>query len=86
MVVIAISSILFLAVQLHSWHVVPVLMALGNTYGLLLVSLLLGYGLVDIPQKLWRQANPSTELRRVQIMAGNSDEALYEAVWELQDV
>jgi len=86
MVVIAISSILFLAFQLHSWHVVPVLMALGNTYGLLLVSLLLGYGLVDIPQKLWRQANPSTELRRVQIMAGNSDEALYEAVWELQDV
>lgn len=85
LLLIAASSILFLAVQLHSWHVVSVLMALGNTYGLLLVSLLLGYGLVDIPQKLWRQANPATELRRVQIMAGNSDEALYEAVWELQD-
>lgn len=86
LLLIAVSSVLFLAFQLHSWHVVPVLMALGNTYGLLLVSLLLGYGLVNIPLKLWRQANPAQELRRTQIMAGNSDEALYEAVWELQDV
>jgi hypothetical protein len=60
-------------------------MALGNTYGLLMVSLLLGYGLVKIPQELWRQAKPELELRRTRIMAGNSDEALYEAVWELQD-
>lgn len=85
LLLIAVSSVLFLVFQLHSWHVVPVLMALGNTYGLLLVSLLLGYGLVNIPQKVWRQANPAQELRRTQIMAGNSDEALYEAVWELQD-
>jgi hypothetical protein len=70
---------------MHSWNVVPVLMALGNTYGLLMVSLLLGYGLVKIPQELWRQAKPELELRRTQIMAGNSDEALYDAVWELQD-
>jgi hypothetical protein len=82
---IAVSSVLLLAFHLHSWNVVPVLMALGNTYGLLMVSLLLGYGLVKIPQELWREAHPEMELRRTQIMAGNSDEALYEAVWELQD-
>lgn len=79
------AAIIFLAVKLHSWNVIPVLMTLGNTYGLLLVSLLLGYGLVNIPQKLWRQANPALELRRTQIMVGNADEALYEAVWALQD-
>jgi hypothetical protein len=60
-------------------------MALGNTYGLLMVSFLLGYGLVKIPQELWRQAKPELELRRTRIMAGNSDESLYLAVWELQD-
>lgn len=73
-----------LAIRLKDWHIVPVLMALGNTYGLLLVSLLLGYGLVDVPRHMWRKADPQTELRRKQIMAGNADEALFDAVWELQ--
>ena len=66
-------------------HIVPVLMALGNTYGFLMVVLLLGYSLVDLPKQIWRQANPETELRRTQIVASNADEALFEAVWELQD-
>lgn len=60
-------------------------MALGNTYGLLLVSLLLGYGLVDVPRQLWSHAYPEGELRRTRIVASNADEALFEAVWELQD-
>ena len=60
-------------------------MALGNTYGFLMVVLLLGYSLVDLPKQIWRQANPETELRRTQIVASNADEALFEAVWELQD-
>jgi len=79
------AGILALAYTLHDWHVVPVLMALGNTYGLLLVSLLLGYGLVDLPRHAWKKSDPVSELRRRQIMAGNADEALFDAVWELQD-
>jgi hypothetical protein len=79
-------AILILAVKLHKWNVVPILMTIGNTYGLLLVALLLGYGLVDVPRQMWRVALPEKELRRTQILANAADEALFEAVWELQDV
>ena len=84
LVVLAIV-IIALAVHLRSWTAIPVLMAVGNTYGLLLVSLLLGYGLVDLPREMWRCACPTNELRRLRIKASAADEALCEAVWELQD-
>ena len=77
-------GIIGLAIKLHTINVIPILMAVGNTYGLLLVALLLGYGLVAVPRYLWRQSDPVTELRRVQIMVGSADEALFEAVWQLQ--
>lgn len=85
LLVLGAIGVIFMVIKLHSWHVVPVLMAIGNTYGLLLVSLLLGYGLVDLPRKVWRQANPAMELRRTQIIASSADEHLFEAVWDLQD-
>lgn len=85
LLLVAVVSILVMAVKMHSWHVIPVLMALGNTYGLLLVSLLLGYGLVDVPRKLWQMANPQYELRKTRILASSADEALDDVVWELQD-
>jgi len=77
--------IIALAIHLRSIKVITVLVTLGNTYGLLIVSLLLGYGLVALPRSLWRQAKPEVELRRAQIMAGAADEALFDAVWTLQD-
>jgi hypothetical protein len=86
LLILGAAMFVFMAVKIRSIHVVPVLMALGNTYGLLMVVLLLGYGLVDLPQKLWRQADPSVELRRTQIVASNLDEHLFESVWTLQDV
>ena len=79
-----IICIAVLAIYLKSVHLVPILMAIGNTYGLLLVALLLGYGLVDVPRTMWRKSMPESELRRSHIMAGAADEALFEAVWELQ--
>jgi len=85
-----IVSIIGMAIHLKSFHLVtivlPVLMALGNTYGLLLVSLLLGNGLVNIPKKFWRQACPANELRRARIMACGAEEELFEAVMGLEDV
>lgn len=82
---IVIIVIVWLAIHLHSLNVIPVLLTIANTYGLLLVSLLLGYGLVALPRSIWQKAIPEHELRKVQIMAVSADEALYEAVWELQD-
>mmetsp|Transcript_46295 Transcript_46295/g.69846 ORF Transcript_46295/g.69846 Transcript_46295/m.69846 type:complete len:169 (+) Transcript_46295:104-610(+) len=84
LLVLAVVAIIALGIYLRSLHVIPVLMALGNTYGLLLVSLLLGYGLVDLPKQLWKKTFPEDELRRARIMAVGADEALFDAVWELQ--
>jgi len=82
---VAIIGIIALAFKLHSFNVLPVLIALGNTYGLIIVSILLGYGLVAFPRALWRQANPESELRRTLIMFVAADEAIFDAVWQLQD-
>ena len=61
-------AVIAMAIHMKSFHLVtivlPVLMALGNTYGLVLVSLLLGNGLVNIPKRFWREACPANELRR----------------------
>jgi len=78
--------IIWLALHLKEVNVIPVLIALGNTYGLVLVALLMGYGLVAFPRSMWRQARPEHELRKVHLMAVKTDDALFEAVWQLQDV
>ena len=36
---------------------------LNNTFGLFCVLTLLGYGLVAIPRRLWKQSDPTRELR-----------------------
>lgn len=68
MSVCGIIAVIAMAIHLKSFHLVtivlPVLMALGNTYGLVLVSLLLGNGLVNVPKRFWREACPANELRR----------------------
>mmetsp|Transcript_4355 Transcript_4355/g.5665 ORF Transcript_4355/g.5665 Transcript_4355/m.5665 type:complete len:564 (+) Transcript_4355:165-1856(+) len=84
-VVVVLVLIIWLAFYLHSLNVIPVLITVANTYGLLMVSLLLGYGLIALPRAIWRQASANYELRKAQIMAVAADEALFEAVWELQD-
>mmetsp|Transcript_26025 Transcript_26025/g.54298 ORF Transcript_26025/g.54298 Transcript_26025/m.54298 type:complete len:729 (-) Transcript_26025:217-2403(-) len=90
MACLGILSTIAMAIHLKSVHfvsvVIPVLMALSNTYGLLLVSLLLGNGLVNIPKRLWREACPANELRRTRIMAPIFEEELFEAVMSLEDV
>jgi hypothetical protein len=38
------------------------MMALGNTYGVLLIIVLMGHGLVALPQRLWQIGNAEAEL------------------------
>jgi hypothetical protein len=49
---------------LHLRNPVPVLMSLANCWGLSLLIVLLSYGLVEIPRRLWRTANYEMELKR----------------------
>ena len=60
-------------------------MVWGNTYGLMLVVLLMGNGLIEMPRKFWRLAHPAVHLARLQFRATLIDSELYEAQTELQD-
>ena len=42
------------------------MMSAANIYGLILIILLLGYGIVEVPRKLWEDANPHKSLRRLE--------------------
>jgi len=62
------------------------LMALGNTYGLLFVVVLLGNGLVEVPRKLWKSSFPDQELKRLYFRSSLVDSDLHDAVCVLSDV
>ena len=62
--IVSVFLIVLLSISQGSLNVLPLLMAIGNTYGLLLICLLLGYGLVDVPRKMYRKSNPEKELKR----------------------
>jgi len=83
-------AVIAMAIHLKSFHLVtivlPVLMALGNTYGLVLVSLLLGNGLVNVPKRFWREACPANELRRIRMVACSAEEELFDSIMALEDV
>jgi len=83
-------AVIAMAIHLKSVHLVtivlPVLMALGNTYGLVLVSLLLGNGLVNVPKRFWREACPANELRRIRMIACGVEEELFDSIMALEDV
>lgn len=82
----ALALVAAIAAVEHSMYVGGVLASLANTYGLLYVSLLMGYGLVEFPRSLWREAFPESQLRRCLIKSIAADEALFEIVWEVQDI
>lgn len=47
--------------------VVGLMMALSNTYGVVLIIVLMGNGLVALPKRLWQMADLSRELQRLYI-------------------
>jgi hypothetical protein len=67
-------------------ELVPVLLTAANTYGLVLVVLLVGYGSAEVPRALWRAASASSELRRSEFAAPEVEATLFDARTALQDV
>lgn len=68
------------------WELVPVLISLANTYGLVLIVLMMGYGAAEVPKGIWRRSNPETELRRVQFKAPEVEANLFDAKTNLNEV
>ncbi|KAL1921754.1 uncharacterized protein VTP21DRAFT_10396 [Calcarisporiella thermophila] len=61
-------------------------MAMANTWGLLLVIIFMGYGLVDVPRRLWMSANTERELKQLYIRAPRMKDELEDAEAELIDI
>jgi hypothetical protein len=61
-------------------------MALAYVWGLVLAIYLMGHGLVAIPRKLFRNANISGRLRRIQTHAPSVHEKMEDAINKLEDL
>jgi len=61
------------------------LMAMGTTYGVLIITVLLGSGLISLPRQLWRKSSPQTELNCLYITASQVEAAFQESRFELED-
>lgn len=63
--IIAIPALLYIifVLKFDTWgSFLAFAMAGANAWGLLLATIMLGYGLVDIPKRLWRNADPNKSL------------------------
>lgn len=60
--------------------------AASNAWGLLVSTVLMGYGLVAVPRHLWRLASPGEQLKALYCVVVRMDEARLSTQFELQDV
>ncbi len=67
---------------LNAW---ALLMAAGNTWGLLLLIMLAGSGTVALPRRLWDMADTDKTLRLLYLSATRVEGAMQEARFELED-
>lgn len=51
-----------------TFHFIAFAMAMGNTYGVLLIILLMGNGLVSLPRRLWSMGNTEFEIERFYLL------------------
>lgn len=73
-----------LATTVNTWQgIAAFLMALSNAVGLLAVIMLLGHGLVRVPQRLWHASNSHRRLRKLEANALAFNENLQEAEEDL---
>eukprot|EP00930_Biecheleria_cincta_P072049 TRINITY_DN59492_c0_g1_i1.p1 TRINITY_DN59492_c0_g1~~TRINITY_DN59492_c0_g1_i1.p1 ORF type:complete len:663 (+),score=96.66 TRINITY_DN59492_c0_g1_i1:39-1991(+) len=66
--------------DLQSWCI-----AASNAWGLLVLTLLMGFGLVAVPRHFWKLADPSSQLRELYVSAVEKDETRHGCLFELQD-
>ncbi|KAF8923123.1 LMBR1 domain-containing protein 2 [Dissophora ornata] len=52
-------------------------MALSNSWGLILVVIFIGYGMVDVPRRLWHKGDNARELRRIGFNVSTVKETRY---------
>lgn len=61
------------------YQVINFMMAMGNTYGVFIIIVLMGSGLVGLPRRLWQLADSEKELSRLYMSAVSIDGAYQDA-------
>ncbi|KAI8057715.1 LMBR1-like membrane protein-domain-containing protein [Syncephalis plumigaleata] len=87
--ILAMVAIVYILSTNHfaTWHAfLAFVMAAANCWGLLLVLMFMGHGLVAVPRTLWRAANTKRRWIQVTRRAVNIKDAYEEAEAELVDV
>ncbi|KAE9020650.1 hypothetical protein PR003_g14224 [Phytophthora rubi] len=77
---------LILVDHLSLYGVLGLAMAASNTYGLLWVIALLGYGLVEIPRSFWMRRLDGAQLQKLHFQAVQLQDERMEARFEYDDV
>lgn len=88
MIVVFVIFIIYLGATGNlSQKTLPVfLVVISNVWGLFLIMVLLGYGLVVIPRRLWNKGNLEGYLRYYQFMATELEDCKIEARYSLEQV
>ncbi|KAL4167577.1 hypothetical protein KRP22_013061 [Phytophthora ramorum] len=81
-----VSLYLILVDHLSLYGVLGLAMAASNTYGLLWVIALLGYGLVEIPRSFWMRRLDGAQLQKLHFQAVQLQDERMEARFEYDDV
>ncbi|GMF27420.1 unnamed protein product [Phytophthora lilii] len=83
---LVVALYLILVDHLSLYGVVGLAMAASNTYGLLWVIALLGYGLVEIPRSFWMRRLDGAQLQKLHFQAVQLQDERMEARFEYDDV
>ncbi|KAJ3298081.1 LMBR1 domain-containing protein 2 [Borealophlyctis nickersoniae] len=73
-------------VKIAKEDLLAIAMAAANAWGLLLITVMLGYGLVEIPRGLWYTANAQWCFRYLEFQAPQVKEAVVDAEADLYEV
>ncbi|KAI8823560.1 LMBR1-like membrane protein-domain-containing protein [Fimicolochytrium jonesii] len=82
-----VSLIYILVVAKISQDILLVMgMAAANAWGLLLITVMMGYGLVEVPRTLWYSANTTWSLRYMEYIIPGAKEAALDSEAEIFDI
>lgn len=81
----AILLYLLISGSLTSENAPVVLVVLSNLWGLFLVIVLLGYGLVEVPRKLWYAGSHVLSLKYIQFKAAKLNETMNDAKYAMSE-
>ncbi|KAJ3410939.1 LMBR1 domain-containing protein 2 [Chytridiales sp. JEL 0842] len=77
---------MLVAVKFRKEDLMTFLMAAANAWGLLLSTVMLGYGLVEIPRSLWYSSSTRWSLRYLELQAPKAKEAVVDSEAEIYEI